>query len=252
MSKVEDYYAAGLDPVELARLSGLEPDPWQRDVLRSTAQRLMLLCCRQAGKSTIAAVMAIHAALFEPGALILCISASQRQSTELFRKALAVYRAVGKPQVAESETLSQLMLENGSRVISLPGSEGTIRGYSAVRLLLVDEASRVADETYHSARPMVAVSGGRIVLMSTPAGRRGFFWQAYDQERPWERYVVPAEKCPRISKAMLDEELAVMGEWTFKQEYSCAFIEPEGQLFSDADIDAAFATDIKAWEFDAA
>lgn len=135
-------------------------------------------------------------------------------------------------------------------MISLPGSEGTIRGYSAVRLLLVDEASRVADETYYSARPMVAVSGGRIVLMSTPFGRRGFFWNAYDQERSWERYVVPAAQCPRITQAMLDEELAVMGEATFEQEYLCRFIEPEGQYFSDADIEAAFRDDVEPLAID--
>lgn len=250
MSKVDGYLASGLDPVELARLSGMDPDPWQCDVLRSTAQRLLLCCCRQAGKSTVASVMAIHQALFEPGSLVLCVSASQRQSTELFRKALAVYRSLGRPQVAESETLSQLILENGSRLIAVPaGEEGaTIRGYSAVRLLLVDEASRVPDSVYHSARPMVAVSAGRIVLMSTPFGRRGFFWHAYDQEKQWERYIVPAERCPRISSEMLEEELAVMGEITFEQEYMCKFTEPEGQYFSDSLIEGAFRADIRAVE----
>ena len=59
----------------------------------------------------------------------------------------------------------------------LPGGEDTVRGFSGVRLLIVEEAARVPDETYFASRPMVAMSGGRIILMSTPAGRRGFFFE---------------------------------------------------------------------------
>lgn len=144
--KLTDYMAAGLDPVALAKLSGLNPDPWQNTTLRSKALRLLLLCCRQAGKSSIAAVIAVWVAIFEPGALILLLSPSMRQSQELFRKCLAVYKAVGRPVTSEAENTMNLTLENGSRIVSLPGGESTTRGYSGVRLLLVDEAARVEDE----------------------------------------------------------------------------------------------------------
>ncbi len=62
------------------------------------------------------------------------------------------------------------MLENGSRIVSLPGTEGTIRSYSAVRLLLVDEASRVDDDTIAAVRPMLAVSGGQLIALSDARG----------------------------------------------------------------------------------
>ena len=86
--------ALALDPVLLARRAGIEPDPWQTQVLRSASSRILLNCCRQAGKSTVVAVLAVHTALYEPGALALLLSPSLRQSQELFRKALAVYRAL--------------------------------------------------------------------------------------------------------------------------------------------------------------
>jgi hypothetical protein len=52
--------------------------------------------------------------------------------------------------------------------VGLPGTEATIRGFSAVSLLLVDEAARCSDELYLAIRPMLAVSDGTLWLMSTP------------------------------------------------------------------------------------
>jgi hypothetical protein len=65
--------ALALDPVLLARRAGIDPDPWQAEVLRSTAPRRLLNCSRQSGKSTVAAVRAVHVALYEPGSLVLLL-----------------------------------------------------------------------------------------------------------------------------------------------------------------------------------
>jgi hypothetical protein len=134
-----------VDPVMLARAAGITPDSWQADVLRSAAPRLILNCCRQSGKSTTTATLVLWTALYQPGSLILLLSPGERQSGELFRKCLDQYRALGRPMSAESETVLRLELANGSRIIALPGKEGTVRGYSGVRLLIVDEASRIED-----------------------------------------------------------------------------------------------------------
>jgi hypothetical protein len=242
---VTDYLRAGLDPVALAQLAGIEPDPWQAAVLRSTSRRLLLNCSRQAGKSTVSSVLAVHTAVYTAAALVLLLSPSMRQSQELFRKCLAVYRAMGKPVADTAQTTQALTLENGSRIVSLPGGEDTIRGYSGVALLLVDEASRVADETYLGARPMVAVSGGRIVLMSTPAGRRGFFFEAAEHERAWEKVRVRAADCPRLAPEFLGEERAVMGEWMYRQEYELAFVDDATQLFGEDVIAAMFTSQVR-------
>jgi hypothetical protein len=229
-----------LDPVTLARRIGMDPDEWQERALRSQAGRLLLNCSRQSGKSTTAALLAVWTALYEPGSLVLVLSPSQRQSQELFRLCLRVYRTLGRPVPPEAENQLSLALETGSRIVSLPGQEGTIRGFPAVRLLIVDEAARVSDETYFSARPFLAVSGGRIVTMSTPFGKRGWWWEAWEDRdgEPWERYLVPATEVPRISPDFLVQEKRTLGDWWFAQEYLCEFQDAQGAVFRTEDIEA--------------
>ena len=57
-------------------------------------------------------------------------------------------------------------LANGSRIISLPGSEKTVRGYSAVSLVIMDEAARVPDELLQAVRPMLATTSGRFIALA--------------------------------------------------------------------------------------
>jgi len=247
VSLAEDLKLA-LDSVAFAQEVGIEPDRWQEDLLRSTARRVLLNCARQSGKSTMVGLLAVHAALYEPGSLILLLSPTLRQSQELFKKCLSLYRAADKPVPPESETALTLTLENGSRIVSLPGKEGTVRGYSGVRLLAIDEAARVPDDLYASVRPMLAVSGGRLVALSTPFGTRGWWHDAWiNQEKAWERYRITAEECPRISPEFLAEERRNVGEWWFKQEYFCEFLDSQSQAFRREDIDAMFSEEVAGW-----
>src|SRR5574341_606344 len=133
--------ARALDPVVLMEQASLSPDPWQQQFLRSEAKRQLLLCSRQSGKSQVTAVLALHEALYRAPCLILLLSRALRQSQELFRKVLDVYRTVDATVPPEQESALQLEFQNGSRIVSLPGKEETIRGYSGVRLLVVDEAA---------------------------------------------------------------------------------------------------------------
>jgi hypothetical protein len=224
--------------VRFANSLGMQADEWQANALRSNASRLLLNCHRQAGKSTIADVAAVHRALYTPKSLVLIVSPTQRQSGELLRLVVAFYRTLGKPIDPEAENALSLVLENGSRVISVPGSETNIRGYTA-DLIIVDEAARVSDDLYAAVSPMLAVSKGRLVAMSTPAGKRGWFYDASESER-WERHTVRATECPRIPAEFLEEERATLGELAFRQEYLCEFVDAAGAAFSGDDISAIF------------
>jgi hypothetical protein len=234
------------DPVALAPLVGMDPDPWQEKVLRSVHPRLHLNCSRQAGKSTVAALLAVWQAVYRAGSLTLMLSPSQRQSGELFRKALTFYRTLGRPVPSEAESALALTLENGSRIVSLPGTEATIRSYSAVALLVVDEAARVADETYHTVSPMLAVSGGRVIAMSTPFGRRGWWYSAgvLDTDEQWERYLVTAHDIPRISAEFLESERRSMGDHWFAQEYLGEYADTIDQLFTADQLDRLISADV--------
>jgi hypothetical protein len=128
--------------------------------------------------------------------------------------------------------------------VSLPGKEETVRGYSGVTLLVIDEAARVADELYYSVRPMLAVSGGRLIALSTPFGKRGWWYHEWTEGEGWERVRVTAEQCPRIPARFLAEERAALGDWWYRQEYGCEFVETTGQLFSSESVLGALSADV--------
>jgi hypothetical protein len=239
--------AAALDPAELARRVGILPDDWQAEVLRSDESRILLNCCRQSGKSTVAALRAVHETCYVPGSLCLLVSPSLRQSQELFRKALGAYRVLGRPVPPEAENQLSLHLENGSRIESLPGKESTVRGFSGVRLIVVDEAARVPDELYVSLRPMLATSGGRLIALSTPFGTRGWWYDAWRSGGSWARFEVPAAEVSRISAEFLEEERRTLGPWFFAQEYECRFMEAETQAFRREDVERALRQEVEPW-----
>lgn len=236
-----------LDPVQMAKGAGLELDPWQAKLVRSQEKRVLVNCSRQTGKSTTTAVLADHTAFYNPGATVLLLSPSLRQSSLLFRKCLQIYQSLGRPVAPESESALRLSLENGSQIVSLPGKEGTVRGFSAVDLLVIDEASRVDESLYVSVRPMLAVSGGRLIALSTPFGTRGWWYEAYKKRLEWEYFEVSAYDCPRISAEFLEEEKESMGEFWFNQEYLCQFMDSESAAFRSEDIEQIVKPGIETW-----
>ncbi len=248
MVALKEDLKLALDPVVLAReYLKNEPDEWQKVALRSDHPRQAYNCSRQAGKSTVAAVLAAHTALYRPGSLTLMVSRTLDHSGELFRKAVAAYHAVGRPVPAQNETQLTLALRNSSRIVSRPGrDDAAVRSYTA-DLLIVDEAARVPNALYASARPILAVSGGRLVTLSTPFGTRGWWYEAWRSEEPWERYEVPADKVPRIPPEFLEEERRTLGEWWFKQEYGCEFLDAITQAFTRDEVDRAFAEEVQTW-----
>ena len=220
--------------------AGLTADPWQDRVLTRQADRELLMCTRQAGKSSIASLRALHTAMCKPNSLVLLLSPTERQSGELFRdKLLNFYRPVKDIVPARRETALTLELTNGSRIYSLPENEKGIRGFSGVRLLVIDEASRVEDSLYRAVRPMLAVSGGSLLALSTPFGKRGWFFEEWESDRRWSRVRVTAEQCPRIKPEFLAEERKAMGLRWYRQEYECSFEDTVDAVFAWSDIQAA-------------
>jgi hypothetical protein len=170
---------------------------------------------------------------------VLILAPAERQAKETFGKVTQTYRKLGHSAAPDSYRKLGMRLANGSRVEALPGSEKTIRGFSGVDLLVLDEAARVDDSLYHAVRPMLVVSGGALMMLSTPAGRRGVFFEEWTGGAGWERYEVPAEECPRISEAFLEEERRSLPRRAFDQEYRCVFVETEDAVFSFEDVAGA-------------
>jgi hypothetical protein len=233
MPSASDDLAYSLDPVLWAReVLGYHPDPWQESLLRSRSRKIILNCSRQSGKSTTCAALGLHESIYRRPSFGLVIAPSQDQSAELMMKFDEFRGAVELPSdYLSTDTKLAVKFANGNRFVARPGSEKTARSFSAVTLLLEDEAARVADALYNSVRPMLAVSNGRHILMSTPFGKQNHFFKIWDEQRDlWEWYEIPAEQCPRITREFLEEERRT-NPW-FEQEYHCMFMDSEGSIFS--------------------
>lgn len=243
---IRDDLRYALSPVTFSReCLKIDPDPWQADVMMSSAKRILLNCSRQSGKSTSSSIIALHQALYYPGSLILLISPSLRQSSELFKKVQTFYKMLPDRQKLPEDNKLSMALDNGSRIVSLPSSESNIRGFSSVALVIEDEASRVDDNLYRAVRPMLAVSAGKIMLMSTPWGKRGHFFEEWTGPNEWDRIEIPATLCPRISPVFLAEEEKALGNWWYQQEYMCQFMETTDSLFRYDTIMEAMSDDIE-------
>jgi len=206
----------------------------QEQVFNPNIRRGILNCCRQWGKSTVIAARAIHHALYNDDSLILILAPSERQSKEFVRKAKSFARKLGIKPRGDGDNTTSLQLPNNSRLVGLPANKDTGRGFSGVSLLLVDEASRVEDELFHAIMPATAAHHDPTIwLMSTPNGRRGFFYNNWINETSgYTRISVPATACPRIPTKFLDEQRAQLPKRDFNQEYLCEFHEPNDAIFS--------------------
>ncbi len=233
-----------LSPVGMMRAAGFEPDEWQKHVLRSQSDRILLLCGRQMGKSTCVACLALHKAMFTPDSLSLLIAPTERQSKELFDKILPIYYRLGQPTATASDpTATALKLANGSRIVTLPGDPETLRAFSAVDLAIIDEAARVKVNMLPAILPMLAVSRGRMILLSTPKGRQGFFFDLWQKSGTrWEKIRARASECPRLDPTFLAEFREEQGEAMYLQEYENEFISSGEQVFSENSVDDAFSS----------
>jgi hypothetical protein len=238
--------AYALDPVAWARdRLGLTPDPWQAAIIGARGEQRLILASRQSGKSWTTAVRACYEALFHAPAMILLASPSESQSKELFRRLTGFWSSLPDRPKAVKENETELELENGSRIVAVPGSERTVRSKSAVSLLIIDEASRIDDSLIAAVTPMLATTDGDLIALTTPFGKRGWFYEQWTSGEGYQRTKRTALDCPRISQAFLDKERARLGPMMLAQEYMCEFIDPDSSVFSSELVEMALVDDFQ-------
>jgi hypothetical protein len=229
--------ALRLDPSLLMELAGLDPDPWQRTLLRSRDERVLLCCSRQLGKSTGTSFVALGQAYTVPDSLVPLISTSKDQAVELFRK-VSKYHAMLQLVPTVKELTDYLELANGSRIITLPALADSVRGYSAASLVVVDECARVPDDVWVAVLPTVIASRGRVIGLSTPAGQSGRFYELWtDPRNSWVKIMARASECPRISSEALALQRQDIGPRRYRNEIENEFLEDVDSYFSSDAID---------------
>jgi hypothetical protein len=267
MVSIEEDFRLALDRVVFARrvLDLEDLDPWQEAFLRSEDRRLLVNVYRQGGKSSMTAVIALHRALYHPRSLVLILAPALRQALEFFEKVSDCYQRLsgeGLAIPAESDRKLGIKLKNGSRIEALPGSEKTVRGFSKPDLIVVDEAARVDDDLFTAILPMLTVSrrGDRLLMLSTPLGKRGIYWRLWDgsvwggseaqgASVGWERVQVPVTDVPRISPAAIEEPRDTLLEWEFQQEYLTEFADNAASVFSLSDLRASLTDEFEPLTF---
>lgn len=239
-------FREALDPVAFARGRGFVAEPWQTDLLRTPTRRVVVPCSRQVGKTQTTSYKALHGALNNPERDVLIISPSQRQSVEMLLRIKSIYRGMRSAPRLVKDNDSEIVLHNASRVVSLPGTEGTVRGFANVKLLIIDEAARVDDDVFASVLPMVG-SDGQIMALSTPWGQRGWFYELCDEapRNGWEKHRVTVYDSAQWSPARIAEVRASVGKFVFAADYEAEFQDTDDQLFSTEDVRRAFTPDLQ-------
>jgi Terminase large subunit, T4likevirus-type, N-terminal len=223
----------------------VDPDPWQAEIINARGEQRLILASRQSGKSWTTAVRATHEALFHAPAMVLVASPSESQSKELFRKITGFLGDIPDAPKATRRNETELELDNGSRLVAVPGSERTIRSKSAVTLLIIDEASRIEDALISAVTPMLATTDGDLIALTTPFGRRGWFYEQWSSGEGYERTTKTAADCPRITEAFLAKERKRLGPMMYDQEYNCSFVDADTSVFSSELIEAALVDDFE-------
>jgi hypothetical protein len=178
------------------------------------------LTARQVGKTTTAAWAIAHAMVFSPGSLSVIACPAQRQSAEAVRRVREILMKVGAKLV--SDNVYALELDNGSRVLALPGSDDSIRGLTVDGWIVADEAARLDENIIAALRPMRARRPqARLAMLSTAWNRTDPFWTAWaSDDDTWIRLKATVDTDPTLfPAAYLEGERKALGEHAFKREY---------------------------------
>ena len=207
-------------------------DDWQKEVLK-TEGNIVLRSGRQCGKSTIISIKAAEEALNKPNQLILIAACVLDQAELIFRKAREYIEARYKNQIVGRVTLHFLELKNGSKILCRAiGDTGEgIRGYTA-NIIIIDEAAFVNERVWSAITPIISVSHGKMILLSTPHGRKGYYYNCFS-DKDYTSFHVSALDCPRHTKEFLDKAEARMTKVEFATEYLGEFIDELREYFTD-------------------
>ena len=225
---------------------GIELDEWQAALLRHPDRSSILATSRQVGKSTAATILAAVMMLMRPGAQVLVASTGQSHASHLLRlirEYLLQFKARDFVTI-RTDSAHRIALDNGSGLLVIAANPASARGYSP-SLLLVDEAAFIAEapggngHLIDSLLPSISASGGAAVLMSTPNGCSGRFydiWTATDNDY-WHRVEVPWHECSRLDPKLIESLRKSMPPATFNQEYLVSFLSRTNAFFSEHTID---------------
>lgn len=230
---------------------GIKPDIWQKEILE-TEGNILLCTGRQVGKTTTFAKKAAERLISQKGARIIVASLTEDQAQLIIIMVLTHLEQNYKWEIARGKkapTKNKIYLKNGSMILARPvGNTGdAIRGFTG-DVLIIDEASRMPEDMWLAAKPTLLTTAGDIWICSTPFGKEGYFYEAYqNKNNRFKVFHVSSEEVienREISETwtieqresalrFLDDEKRDMSELQYAQEYLGKFIDDLRRFFSD-------------------
>ncbi|MEM2257830.1 MAG: terminase family protein, partial [Candidatus Caldarchaeum sp.] len=225
-----------------ASQSNIKLYDWQKKWLDDDRRFRIMLKSRAVGGSFIIALESFLLSLLRPGSVTLLVSYSMRQSLELFRKVkehinnwrglrIRAGDDVYSFTATLSETKTQVEFQNGSRIVSLPNNPDAIRGYRA-DMVYIDEAAMFKNDfaIKSAVIPTIAGREGRLSLISTPKGRRGWFYEAWTSDT-FSKHQVHYTEAPHITPQDLEGMRASMNPLEWEQEMEMKFLDELNAVF---------------------
>ncbi len=209
-------------------------DPWQKKVLE-TKGNIVLRSTRQGGKSTVISILAAEEAIKNPNFFILIGAYVVDQAQFIFRK-IHEYILAKYPKSLDKKhrvTLNFMQLKNGSKILCRPvGDTGEgMRGPTA-NIVIVDEAAFVPERAWSAITPIISVTKGRMILLSTPKNKKGYFYDSFSDES-YTKFHIKATDCPRHTEEFLKREAERMTKMQFACEYLAEFMDEYMALFTE-------------------
>jgi hypothetical protein len=238
----------------------LKLDTWQKKVLdkvqhiwynrdKEGVKRLVLVVApRGYGKSIVVSVL--NAILLVIGSNTTAVfSPSESQSETLIAKTKYFIETsqFKKRVLARGETVAGMQkiytgalsigMKTGSFTVGYSNNEKTMRG-GHFGACLIDEYARMSSHTVKAGiMPMTRRSKGPVIAITTPFGRYGPAWEAYENENnAWEVIKVDPFESNFMTQDRLEEELRAYGGdmELAKQELMAEFISDEKAVIKDA------------------
>jgi hypothetical protein len=161
--------------VDLMARLGYTPDPWQIEVLENEHPRLLLNCCRQAGKSTIVAFLGLFEAMTKAMARVLLVSRTHRQSRELFRNVKWFHQLLGERALERHRRAARGGVQSQARAQC--AAAGDCRGDGKAGKRPAACRRRLLPESAGRGGP-VPLSATRQRWFRDPPTERGLMWRS--------------------------------------------------------------------------
>lgn len=158
--------------------------PYQRTFITNPRKRKIWVSSRQIGKSFTIAFIMCAKALSRRNGLSLCVSVNSRSASEILKKCAMFAEAVKKMSngtISYEPAYDHITFSNGSRVLSLPSTSDSLRGFTA-ECVCCDEAAFIPhlDDILQGIGPTLTRDPeSELILTTTPAGMNGPFYELY-------------------------------------------------------------------------